>query len=196
MIKHTVKYKDYDGNDTEREFWFNLDAGEIALLELSKKEGLSEWLRVAQENEDPTIVGPAFEKIVLGAVGRREGEKFIKDQAAIDALRWTGAYSELIIWMLTNPVEAADFVNGMMPAAAQEALKSGKDELVQKMQAKVQEMSLNTEPSVFPVDAPRVIEVPVSEENIANVEAAARPLAADFAAMSPEEFEIWKQNNA
>lgn len=65
MIKKAIKYKDYDGNDVEKEFWFNLDAGEIALLELSKKDGLSEWLKTAQENDDSTVVGPALRRSFL-----------------------------------------------------------------------------------------------------------------------------------
>ena len=189
MIKKTINYKDYDGNDVERDFWFHLDEGEIALVELSEKTGFSELLRVAQENDDPTVVGPAFEKIVLGAVGRREGEQFKKDQTAIDALRWTGAYSALIIWMLKNPVESGEFINGMLPGEAQEALKNNPDaqkqkaELVEKFRAKTKEMGL-----------PEPVEVGVSEENMENIEvAAAAPLLAnDFSAMTPEEFEAWK----
>lgn len=187
MIKKTIKFKDYDGQDVEKDFWFNLDAGEIAEIELSTKQGYSELLRVAQENEDPTIVGDAFRKIVLGAVGRREGSLFIKDQDAVYALQYSGAYSELIIWMLTNPVEAAAFINGMLPAAAQEQL--GKDAIVEKMKAKTAEMaienveaqavSLDTEASVFPVDPPTVVaETP------------------DFSNMTPEQFEEWKNNQA
>lgn len=195
MIKKAIKYKDYDGNDVEKEFWFNLDAGEIALLELSKKDGLSEWLKTAQENEDSTVVGPAFEKIVLTAVGRREGDKFKKDAEAYDDLRWTGAYSALIMWMLTNPLEAADFVNGMMPSEAQQALKDSKGELVEKMRAKTEAMkaveaSLNIEASAFPVDPPQ--EVVVHPETVELIETAASELP-DFSAMSPEEFTAWQE---
>lgn len=187
MIKHTVKYRNYDNEDVEKEFWFNLDEGEIALLELSKKEGLSEWLRVAQENEDPTIVGPAFEKIVLSAVGRREGEKFIKDQDAIDNLRWSGAYSALILWMLQNPIESADFVNGMLPAAAQEAIKNDKSELVAKMKAKTEEMAIPVTVAEEPVE----VEMPAEAPSALPTMTTETP---DFSAMSPEQFEEWKNN--
>lgn len=178
MIKKTIKYKDYDGADVEKDFWFNLDAGEIAEIELSSKQGYSELLRIAQENEDPTIVGDAFRKIVLGAVGRREGAYFIKDQEAIYALQYSGAYSELIIWMLTNPVEAGLFINGMLPAAAQEQL--GKDDIIEKMRAKTEQMAQVP-------DLPAAVEPPAEVVTV-NL----NPELPNFEAMTSEEFEAWK----
>ena len=201
MIKKTITWKNYDNEDVSKDFWFHLDAGEIAEIELSDKMGYSELLRVAQENEDPTVVGDAFRKIVLGAVGRREGELFVKDQDAVYALQYSGAYSELIVWMLNNPVEAAAFINGMLPSAAQDQL--AKDAIVEKMRAKTEEMkiqnvevSLDSEESVFPVDPPTVVMPEPVTESPESENAVARPLAADFAAMSPEEFEAWKNAQA
>lgn len=187
MIKHTVKWVNYDNEPVEKDFWFHMDEGEIALVELSKKEGFSEYLRVAQENEDPTIVGPAFEKILLGAVGRRDGEQFKKDQEAVDAFRWSGAYSALVFWMLQNPIEAANLINGMLPVAAQEAIKQNtqKDDLIAKMKAKTEEMAL-------PVSVP---EETVEVEAEAGVPTMVTETP-DFSAMTPEQFEEWKNNQA
>lgn len=91
------------------------------------------------------------------------------------------------MWMLTNPLEAADFVNGMMPSEAQQALKDSKGELVEKMRAKTEAMkaveaSLNIEASAFPVDPPQ--EVVVHPETVELIETAASELP-DFSAMSP-----------
>lgn len=199
MIKKEITFKNpFDETDVTKEFWFHMDQGELAEVQMSKKIGFGEWLRIAQENDDPTIVAPAFRQIVLGAVGRREGDLFIKDEDAINSLKYSGAYGELIVWMLTNPIEAGEFVNGMLPGAAQAAIKDDKTALIEKMQAKVQEMSLNTEPSAFPVDPPQVVEKTLSEgitpsdEPLPEWTEPARPLAADFASMTPEEFEAWK----
>lgn len=178
MIKHTVKWQNYNGEDVEKDFWFNLDAGEIALLEFTEKGGFSAWMQTAIENDDTRVVGPSFEKILLSAVGRRDGDDFIKDDEAFRSFRWSGAYSALVLWMLQNPTEALTLINGMMPAAAQEAL--AKDELVAKMKAKTEEMAI-------PVTIP---EEPVEPQNLPTMTTE----TPDFSAMTAEQFEEWKNN--
>jgi hypothetical protein len=178
MIKKTITYKNFENEEVTEDFWFHIDEGDIIEIELSAKGGYSELLKIAQENEDSTIVGDAFKKILLGGVGRREGARFVKDDEARSALRWSGAYSKLLVWMLTNPIEAGEFVNGMLPAEAQTALKDTQAELIEKMRAKnaamieqvtVKDVSLDTEASVFPVEPPQVIEL--SAETVAQADA-------------------------
>ena len=186
MIKHTVTYFDFDEVEQTRDFWFNLNEGDVAEIQMSRKQGFFEVLQVAVDNEDPTIVAEAFQKIIVRGVGRREGELFIKDDAARNQLVFTNAYGALIVWMLANPIEAQALVNGMLPKRAQDAIENSKDELVEKMKAKVAEMAVP--------ETPQIEEVPVHPQTVEAIEeAAAAPLlAADFSSMSPEEFEAWK----
>lgn len=182
MIKHTVKYTDFDDNEVEKDFWFNLNEGDLITIQMSKKQGFFEMLDVAIKNEDPTIVMEAFQKVLIGGVGRREGELFIKDDDARNQLVYTNAYSALLVWMLANPLEARAFINGMLPASAQAAIADSKDDLIAKFQAKTEEMAV-TEAIVEAEPEHPVVPTLTTE-------------TPDFSTMTPEQFNEWQQNRA
>jgi hypothetical protein len=196
MIKHTVKYIDFDENEVEKDFWFNLNEGDLITIQMSKKQGFFEMLDIAIKNEDPTIVMEAFQKVLIGGVGRREGELFIKDEEARNQLVYTNAYSALLVWMLANPLEARAFIDGMLPAGAQAAVKDSRDELIAKFQAKTEEMavtelSLDTEPNAFGGTVEVVETTP--EHEVVPMMSTETP---DFSSMTPEQFEEWQRNRA
>ena len=45
MLKKTIKYTDYDGNEREEDFYFNLSKAEVTEMELSKEGGMSEYIK-------------------------------------------------------------------------------------------------------------------------------------------------------
>lgn len=180
MIKKTITYLNWDDIEVSEDFYFNLNEAEILDLEVSDgKEGFFELVKTAAENDEAKVVMEAFKKIIHAAIGRREGNRFIKNQDIVDEFTQTNAYPALLLSMIQNPVEGAKFINGIMPKAAQEALANSKDQLVLDMKAKIEEMAVPTPPVV---------------ENVSLPEGEVPKLAADFAAMSPEEFEAWKNS--
>ena len=44
MLKKTMTYVDYDGNERTEDFWFNISKAELAELEYSVKGGLKKVL--------------------------------------------------------------------------------------------------------------------------------------------------------
>lgn len=123
MLKKTIKYTDYDGNEREEDFYFNLSKAECVKLQLGTDGGLEKALRkIVAEQDVPKII-PIFEKIILSAYGEKspDGKRFMKSKEISDAFAQTEAYSDLFMELLSDPDKAASFVNGIIPQVEEAA---------------------------------------------------------------------------
>ena len=123
MYKETIKYTDYDNNEREEDFYFNLNKGEIFNLQYGKvKGGLIEYMKeLSKENDTPKIV-ELLEDFILSAYGEKsaDGKYFIKEDFTTgvkprDKFRQTEAFSELLMELLTDEKKTADFFNALVP---------------------------------------------------------------------------------
>lgn len=120
MLKKTIKYTDYDGNEREEDFYFNLTQAECVKLQLGTDGGLEKALKkIVAEQDVPKII-PIFEKIILSAYGEKspDGKRFMKSKEISDAFSQTEAYSDLFMELLKDPDAAAAFINGIIPQQA------------------------------------------------------------------------------
>lgn len=122
MIAKTVKYKDYNGNEREDQFFFNLTKAEITELELSTKGGLADMIKGIVAAKDTPEIIRIFKKLLLKSYGEKtaDGKRFRKTddngQPLSIAFSETEAYSILFMELATDDEAAAEFVNGVMPA--------------------------------------------------------------------------------
>lgn len=118
MIKKTITFTDYDGNERKEEFRFNLNKAEIIRMELTTKGGLIEMVDRAVKAKDVDTLFRIFEDLVQKSYGVKtlDGRGFTKKKEDLDDFMATEAYSELITELVTNAEAAADFVNGIIPA--------------------------------------------------------------------------------
>lgn len=117
MIKETIKYTDYNGNELVEDFYFNLSKSEIAEMELSYPNGLANHItKITQSNNGAEII-KLFKNLILSSYGRKsdDGKRFIKNVEESNAFSQTEAYSELFMKLATNADAAAEFVNGIIP---------------------------------------------------------------------------------
>ena len=117
MLKKTIKYIDYEGNEREEDFYFNLTRAECVKLQLSTDGGLEKTLRkIIAEQDVPKII-PIFEQIVLGAYGEKspDGKRFVKSKELSEAFSQTEAYSDLFMELMSDADAAAAFINGIIP---------------------------------------------------------------------------------
>ena len=117
MIKETIKYTDYNGNELVEDFYFNLSRSEIAEMELSYPNGLADHItKITQSNNGAEII-KLFKNLILSSYGRKsdDGKRFIKNVEDSNAFSQTEAYSELFMKLATNADAAAEFVNGVIP---------------------------------------------------------------------------------
>lgn len=119
MLKKTITYIDYDGNERSEEFLFNLSQAETLEMELSISGGMTQIInKIIEAQDSPTIV-KLFKDILLKAYGEKspDGKRFIKSDELSVAFSQTEAYSKLFMELASNPKAAADFINNLVPNA-------------------------------------------------------------------------------
>ena len=117
MLKKTIKYTVYDGNEREEDFYFNLSKAEVTEMELSKEGGMSEYIKKISATQNGPELIKLFKEIIIKSYGEKslDGKRFIKNKELTEAFTQTEAYSELFIELASNADEAAKFINGIMP---------------------------------------------------------------------------------
>lgn len=127
MLKKTMTFKDLDGNDITEDFYFALNKAEIAELELSKMGGLSTYIQTLIESENGGEIIRTFKEIIRLSVGRRsaDGRRFEKSEQITNDFMQTNAYPDLFMELATNGEAAAEFIRGIVPIEAQQAMING-----------------------------------------------------------------------
>lgn len=117
MIRKKIKYTDFDGNEVEENFYFNLTKAELMELEISEPGGMRARIERMGESQDPVEVLGLFRKIVQVSIGdKRPDGKFVKSADFADAFLSSDAYSELFLKIMQDVDEASQFITGLMPA--------------------------------------------------------------------------------
>ncbi len=132
MLKRTMTYTDYDGNQRTEDFYFNLTKAEIMEMDLSASGGLDKWItRIVAEQDGAKIV-EIFKKIILKAYGEKslDGKRFVKSAEISEAFSQTEAYSDLFVELATNAEKAAEFINGIVPGDANVSSKEIQEKVV------------------------------------------------------------------
>lgn len=122
MLKKTMTYTDYDGNQRTEDFYFNFSKAEVLELEMGTTGGLSAMLNKIVAEQDSKRIVEYFKDIVLKAYGQKspDGKRFIKSQELRDEFMQTEAYSDLFVELATDADAAAAFINGVVPHNDQE----------------------------------------------------------------------------
>ena len=118
MIKKTITYSDFNGNERTEDFYFNLTKAEITKMELSTKGGLAEMIqRIVAAQDTPAII-EVFEDLIKRSYGVKtaDGRGFVKKASDLEEFISTEAYSQLFMELATDADAAAKFVNGVVPA--------------------------------------------------------------------------------
>ena len=117
MLKKTITYTDYDGNDRTEDFYFNLNKAEIMEMEMSFNGGLSKTITNIVAAQDSKRIIEIFKDLILKAYGEKspDGKRFMKSKEIADGFSQTEAYSQLFMELATNANAASLFVNGITP---------------------------------------------------------------------------------
>lgn len=117
MLKKTITYEDFNGNEHTEDFYFNLTKAELIELQTSEKSGFATFLDYILATDDSEEIMAIFKRIIQGAYGVKsaDGKSFVKTQLVLDQFIYSNAYSELYTELATNTEEAVKFINGIMP---------------------------------------------------------------------------------
>lgn len=118
MIKKTIAYTDYNGNQRKEDFWFNLTKAEVARMEMSTEGGMAEMInRIVAAQDVPSLIS-VFEEMIQKSYGVKtpDGRGFVKRKEDLENFMATEAYSELFMELVTDADAAAKFLNGIIPS--------------------------------------------------------------------------------
>lgn len=120
MLKKTITYSDYNGNERTEDFYFNLTKAEVTEMEMSTAGGLAEMIEKIIAAQDAPSIIKIFKDLVLRAYGEKspDGKRFMKSDELSTAFSQTEAYSQLFMELATDADSAAKFVNGIVPGDA------------------------------------------------------------------------------
>lgn len=125
MLKKTIAYTDYDGNDRKEDFYFNLNKAEVVELQLGTIGGLTKTLeKIVQEKDSGRLI-EYFKSIIMKAYGEKspDGRRFIKSKELCESFSQTEAYSNLFIELAGDAKAAAEFIDGILPKEASDTTK-------------------------------------------------------------------------
>lgn len=117
MLKKTIKYNDYDGNEREEDFYFNLDEAELMEMELTTNGGLAAKIeRIVKEQDNAKII-QIFKDIIIKSYGKKseDGRRFIKNDEIREEFTQTRAYSVLFMELSSDADAATKFIEGIIP---------------------------------------------------------------------------------
>lgn len=138
MLKKTIKYKAWDGTEVEEEFFFNVTKAELIDLEMSSgREGFEARMQRLIQEKNSQEIYKILRDIILDAYGKPttiDGVKrFVKNQDVRDEFVQSGAFSELIMEMMTDPTQAALFIENSFPQDMVKAARKEIDEAKAKL---------------------------------------------------------------
>ena len=118
MIKKTITFEDFDGNEVIQDHYFHLNKSELIDMELSEKGGLSSKLEEIVAGGDATLIISTFNNIIRSSYGQRDPanpQKFFKSESLSADFMGSLAFDALFTELMTDPQAAAEFVNGLIP---------------------------------------------------------------------------------
>ena len=129
MLKQELEFEDPFSDENPKPklkelFYFNITEPEIAELMFEPDQGLEGYLKQITEEEDIRRTLEYFKKLILLAIGERDGVHHIKDDGRV-ARRFAQhpAFPVLYMRMLEDAEFAADFIMGIFPKELVEAYK-------------------------------------------------------------------------
>jgi hypothetical protein len=122
MLKKTITYTDYNGNERTEDFYFNLSKKDLLDMEVDATAetggGSFEDLvkRITTEQDHKKII-ELFKTIILKSVGEKspDGKHFVKNPSIAEAFSYTEAFVELFMELATSEDAAAAFIRGITP---------------------------------------------------------------------------------
>lgn len=117
MFKKRIKYEDFNGNQREEDFYFNLTKSELTEMEFSSSGGLQNYIRKIVDAQNGQEIIAVMKDLIFKSYGEKslDGKYFNKSKEISEAFSHTKAYDILFMELATDDKAAAEFVNGIVP---------------------------------------------------------------------------------
>lgn len=117
MLKKTITYTDFDGNERTEDFYFNLSKSELILLETTTPGGYVTMLQRIIDSKDNIELMNVFTDLIKKSYGVKseDGKRFIKNEQVLDDFLSSAAFDEMFTEFFTTENAAAEFAQGIIP---------------------------------------------------------------------------------
>lgn len=117
MLKKTITYTDYEGEQRTEDFYFNLSRAELVEMEMGTTGGLTKFIQRIIDAKDTKEIIAIFKELILKAYGEKspDGRRFVKSKELSEGFAQTEAYSDLFMELSSNDESAVAFFNGIIP---------------------------------------------------------------------------------
>lgn len=128
MVKKTLTYPDYDGNEITKDHYFNLSKMEFRELDRAIPGGLNNRIEQIRVEKDEDRLLDLMSTLILASYGEKaEDGRFIKEDAQGRKLssyfKVSEAWDVLFLNLLQNEQELNEFLVGIVPKDVAEGAK-------------------------------------------------------------------------
>jgi len=136
MYRKTLTFENYDGEEITKNLYFRLTQAEIVDMEFNDPNGsVISMLRKMSNEKDMRVIVPLVKKFMLMSYcERQEDGTLIKNEKIRDSFAASEEYSELFMELISDIDKLADFINAIVPKAAQKNLDTMKKYDMDKIQ--------------------------------------------------------------
>lgn len=138
MLKKRIKYVDFEGEERENDFYFNIARNELSKLMFSTPGGYLEHLKKMVLVKDEATAHAMFEEILQMSYGEKspDGQSFYKTDAQGNSLglrfKDHAAYDVLFTELASSPEAMSKFIEGISPKFSDEEMAAAEKSLVEE----------------------------------------------------------------
>lgn len=117
MYIKKIKFKDFNDNEREQDFYFNLRKDELAKLSAKYGQNFENNVRTMAMNDDKAGLYKLFEDLIKSSYGQKseDGLHFRKSDQIWDDFYDSPAYETLFMEIMSDTDAAISFFKGIMP---------------------------------------------------------------------------------
>lgn len=117
MLKKTIKYVDYNGEQREEDCYFNLTRTELLQLDFTSEGSFNDLVHKIIQTQDKKSLWHLFKEIILTSYGEKslDGKKFLKSPEISKEFACTPMFDELMIELCSGEEAVNRFIDGIMP---------------------------------------------------------------------------------
>lgn len=142
MIRKTLTYLDYEGQEHTKDFYFSLNQTEFALMNNRLPGGFDAYLKRIQEDHNEEKLLELLTMFIVEGYGIRESDDdFVKEDEQGRKLgkrfKCTEACDNLITELLEKENNIGAFLTGMLPKSVQGKVNASIDDAMKKAKANI-----------------------------------------------------------
>jgi hypothetical protein len=121
VLKQTIKYTDFDGEQQEEDWHFHLTKADVVEMQMefggTLDEGaLEKRVKELFATKDAKVIIKFFKDMIAKSVGKRDGKRFVRTEEVANDFMQTEAYSAFFMSLVTDAEAGAAFFRSIVPA--------------------------------------------------------------------------------